>query len=45
MYITDGLRWEMMTKAKMRDNVELRIKETEGSIRFSINKQTRTKTK
>jgi hypothetical protein len=35
----------MMTKVKMRDDVGLRVKETEGSLTFSINKQTTTKTK
>jgi hypothetical protein len=29
----------------MRENVELRINETEGSITLSINKQIKTKTK
>jgi hypothetical protein len=33
----------MMTKVKMRDD-KLRIKETEGSLMFSVNKHTITQT-
>jgi hypothetical protein len=35
----------MMTKVKMREDVELRVEETEGSLTFCINKQATTKAK
>jgi len=33
----------MVEKVKMRDKVKLRIKETEGSVTFSINKKSKLK--